>query len=179
MFSLRSFVSRDPEGNVSEIVIREEVAKEFLPPGTNTSDDQDSTTPTDVYTWIKFKPEMDRVEWHQEHEGKKIAGTQGFSRFETCPWIPAAHRIAGESYGRSLVDEVIGDLQSLESLSKAIVEGGLIAAKAVALVNPNGVTRADAIARAENGAVVGNPADVEFLQVQRALTLRQHRRRCS
>ena len=45
----------------------------------------------------------------------------------------------------------------------------MIAAKAVALVNPNGVTRADAIARAENGAVVaGNPADVEFLQVQKS-----------
>ena len=113
MFSLRSYcVSRDPEGNVSEIVVREEVAREFLPPGTNTSDDPDSTTPTDVYTWIKFKREADRVEWHQEHEGKVIAGTQGFSRFETCPWVPLRlHRIAGESYGRSLVDEVIGDLQ--------------------------------------------------------------------
>ena len=167
MFSLRSYcISRDPEGNVSEIVVREEVAREFLPPGTNT-EDPDSTTPTDVYTWIKWKDSEDRVEWCQEHEGKKIPGTQGFSRVETCPWIPLRlHRIAGESYGRSLVDEVIGDLQSLESLSKAIVEGSLIAAKAVALVNPNGVTRADAIARAENGAVVaGNPADVEFLTV--------------
>jgi hypothetical protein len=36
----------------------------------------------------------------------------------------------------------------------------------VALVNPNGTTRADAISRAENGAVVaGNAADVEFLTV--------------
>ena len=117
MFSLRSYcVSRDPEGNVSEIVVREEVAREFLPPGTNTQTIQDSTTPTDVYTWIKWKDSEDRVEWHQEHEGKKIPGTQGFSRVETCPWIPLRlHRIAGESYGRSLCDEVIGDLQSLES----------------------------------------------------------------
>ena len=168
MFSLRSFcVSRDPEGNLSEIVVREEVAREFLPPGTNTKDGEDSTTPTDVYTWVRFKPEEDRVEWHQEHEGKKIPGSQGFSRMETCPWICCRlYRVAGESYGRSLVDDVIGDLQSLESLTRAIVEGSLIAAKAVALVNPNGVTRADAIARAENGAVVaGNPADVEFLTV--------------
>ena len=78
------------------------------------------------------------------------------------------------------MSDVIGDLQSLESLTKAIVEGSLIAAKAVALVNPNGVTRADAIARAENGAVVaGNPADVEFLQVQKSTTSQQHCRRCS
>jgi hypothetical protein len=78
------------------------------------------------------------------------------------------HRVAGEYYGRGLVEEVIGDLQSLESLTKAIVQGSLIAAKAIGLVNPNGVTRADVLARAENGAIVpGNAADVEFLQVQK------------
>ena len=63
---------------------------------------------------------------------------------------------------------MLGDLQSLESLSQAIVEGSLIAAKALFLVNPNGMTRADVIARAENGAIVaGNAADVEALQVQK------------
>ena len=37
------------------------------------------------------------------------------------------------------------------------------------LVNPNGVTRADSLARAENGAIVaGNAADVEALQVGKA-----------
>ena len=36
-------------------------------------------------------------------------------------------------------------------------------------VNPNGVTRADSLARAENGAIVaGNAADVEALQVGKA-----------
>ena len=61
---------------------------------------------------------------------------------------------------------MLGDLNSLESLSKAIVEGSLISAKAMFLVNPNGVTRADSLARAENGAIVaGNAADVEALQV--------------
>jgi hypothetical protein len=77
--------------------------------------------------------------------------------------------VAGEAFGRGIVEEALGDLQSLESLSQAIVQGSLIAAKAVALVNPNGTTRADAISRAENGAVVaGNAADVEFLQVQKS-----------
>jgi hypothetical protein len=75
-------------------------------------------------------------------------------------------RCANEDFGRSLVEEAIGDLQSLESLSRAVVEGSLISAKAIALVNPNGVTRADVLARSENGSVVaGNIADVEFLQV--------------
>ena len=48
------------------------------------------------------------------------------------------------------------------------MQGSLIAAKALFLVNPNGTTRADVLARAENGAIVaGNAADVEALQVQK------------
>ena len=171
MYSLRSFcVDRDPEGNVTEIVVREQVAAEHLPEGADTSgDDEDSREPHDVYTHVDVDWNEDRVEWFQEYKGKKISGTNGFSRLATSPWLVLRlHRIAGESYGRGLVEEVLGDLQSLESLSKAIVEGSLIAAKAMFLVNPNGVTRADVLARAENGAIVaGNAADVEALQVQK------------
>lgn len=177
MYSLRSFcVSRDPEGNVTELVIREQVAPEHLPPGADTTGDGEDNenvdglpVARDVYTHVDIDHDEDRVEWFQEYKGKKISGTSGFSRLATNPWIVLRlHRIAGESYGRSLVEEVIGDLQSLESLSKAIVEGSLIAAKAMFLVNPNGVTRADVLARAENGAIVaGNAADVEALQVQK------------
>lgn len=172
MYSLRSFcVDRDPEGNVTEIVVREQVAAEHLPEGADTSDDEEgSREPHDVYTHVDVDWSEDRVEWFQEYKGKKIKGTSGFSRLATSPWLVLRlHRIAGESYGRGLVEEVLGDLQSLESLSKAIVEGSLIAAKAMFLVNPNGVTRADVLARAENGAIVaGNAADVEALQVQKA-----------
>lgn len=171
MYSLRSFcVDRDPEGSVTEIVVREQVAAEHLPEGADTSDDdEDSREPHDVYTHVDVDWNEDRVEWFQEYKGKKISGTNGFSKLATSPWLVLRlHRIAGESYGRGLVEEVLGDLQSLESLSKAIVEGSLIAAKAMFLVNPNGVTRADVLARAENGAIVaGNAADVEALQVQK------------
>lgn len=179
MYGLRSFcVDRDPEGNVAEIVVREVVAEQFLPPGAepDTNDagkDGDSgiDQQEDLYTHIHIDPEggAKAVEWYQEHNGKRIPGTAGFSKLETNPWIVLRlHRIAGESYGRGLVEEVLGDLQSLESLTKAIVQGSLIAAKAIGLVNPNGVTRADVLARAENGAIVpGNSADVEFLQVQK------------
>ena len=170
MHSLRSYcVDRDPEGNVTEIVVREQVAKQFMPAGVVDSQD-DEGSPVDVYTWVQIDPDQDRVEWHQEYDGKKIPGSQGFSKIESSPWMPLRlFRIAGESYGRSVTEECIGDLQSLESLSQAIVEGSLIAAKAMFLVNPNGVTRADVLARAENGAIVaGNAADVEALQVQKA-----------
>lgn len=173
MYSLRSFVvDRDPEGNVTEIVVREQVSQKYMPakePADSDDGSNDSDDPEDVYTHITLDPSKDRVEWYQEYDGKKLRGTAGFSRIETNPWLVLRlHRVAGESYGRGLVEQVIGDLQSLESLTKAIVQGSLIAAKAIGLVNPNGTTRADVLARAENGAIVaGNAADVEFLQVQK------------
>jgi hypothetical protein len=174
MHTLRSFcVDRDPEGNVTEIVVREQVAERYMPrreprePGESKEESDDRE---DVYTHINIDPQRDRVEWYQEYDGEKLAGTAGFSSIETSPWVVLRLRkVAGESYGRGLVEEVLGDLQSLESLSKAVVQGALISAKALFLVNPNGTTRADVLARAENGAIVaGNAADVEALQVQKS-----------
>ena len=63
--------------------------------------------------------------------GKTVRGSQGFSRLITAHIFALLHKIAGESYGRSLCEEAIGDLNSLESLSKAVVEGSLISAKAM------------------------------------------------
>lgn len=177
MWSLRSYaVERDPEGNVGEIVIKETVSDNYLPKGvkpeapSNTENDSTRHEVNNVYTWIKFDRTKDRVEWHQECRNKTIPGSQGFSRIDNCPWLALRlYSISGESYGHSLVEQVIGDLNSLEALSRATVEGSLISAKALFLVNPNGVTRADSIARAENGAIVaGNAADVEALQVGKA-----------
>lgn len=176
MYGLRSFcVDRDPDGNVTEIVVREQVAHSYLPPGTVDADDTGKDEKgraderEDVYTQILIDPQNNKVEWFQEYDDKRIKGSAGFSTMATSPWIVLRlHRVAGESYGRGLVEEVLGDLQSLESLSKAIVQGALVSCKAIGLVNPNGTTRADVLARAENGAIVaGNAADVEFLQVQK------------
>ena len=170
MFSLRSYVvDRDPEGNVVELVIRESVSRQFVPISMS-KEDREKDEPVDVYTHVQVDYEEDRVEWYQEYDGRKLTGSTGFSKVDANPYlILRLHRIAGESFGRGIVEEAIGDLQSLESLTQAIVQGSLIAAKAVALVNPNGTTRADVVARAENGAVVaGNAADVEFLQVQKS-----------
>jgi len=178
-FGLRSFcISRDPEGEWTEIVVKEEVARRFIPKSVRKeegyqTDEYDEYEFCDVYTWVDRVVGDDSaqaVSWHQEYEGKKIPGTAGFSPLETCPWIPLRlHRIAGESYGRGMVEEVLGDLRSLESLSQAIVEGSLIQAQCKTLVNPNGVTRADAIARSANGAVVaGKPEDVAMLSLDKS-----------
>jgi hypothetical protein len=82
-------------------------------------------------------------------------------------------RIDGESYGRGYVEEYLGDLQSLEGLSRAIVEGSAAAAKVMFLVNPNGTTRARTLSEAPSGAIVqGNAADVTTLQLNKIADFR-------
>lgn len=175
-YSLRSFaVRRDPEGNVTEAVIKEIVAKEYLPPAIrpeSTGQDYEDEL-CDVYTHIKIETTGNgdtAVVWRQEYEGEMIPGSAGFAKIEESPWIfLRLNRIAGESYGRGLVEEVIGDLQTLESLSKAIVQGNLINAKTIFLVRPNGMTRADVLAKTENGGfAVGNVEDVAPLETNKA-----------
>lgn len=166
-YSLRSYrIWRDPEGNPMEIVIRQQVAPSILPGGQDSSDE---TKSEDLYTHIVYNYKRDRVTWYQENQGKRVPRTAGFSSIAASPWIPLRLiRIAGESYGRGLVEEVLGDLSSLNELTRALVEGNLQAARTVWLVNPNGMTRMDALAQAENGdCVSGLPDDVAPLRTEK------------
>jgi len=72
----------------------------------------------------------------------------------------------GEDYGRGYVEEYLGDLKSLESLTQSIVEGSAAAAKVLFLVRPNGTTRVKTLAESPNGAIVtGDDQDVSSLQL--------------
>jgi hypothetical protein len=66
------------------------------------------------------------------------------------------------------VEEVHGDLKSLEALTGAIVEGSAASAKLLFMVRPNGTTKARSIADAPNGAIISGAAeDVTTLQAQK------------
>lgn len=106
---------------------------------------------------------------YQEIDGMIVPNSQGKYPLDKAPMLPLRWtRIDGEDYGRSYVEEYIGDLISLEGLSKAILEASAVSAKVVFMVAPNGTTRARDIAKAENGAIVsGNAAEVSTLQVQK------------
>lgn len=165
LYGLKSFcVDRAPNGDWTEIVVKEEVpwdeVEEVRPEDMDGREEDDWA---EVYTHIQA--EGDEVEWYQEVAGKKITGAGGNAPKSVCPWIPLRmHRVAGESYGRAYTEEVLGDLQSLESLMQAIVEGGLIIARDVTLVNPTGLTSMQDVATARNGDVVaGSPTDVAKL----------------
>jgi hypothetical protein len=174
----RFVVSRDPMGNVLEIITKEDVDPEVLPKeirevleveGKTISivkRDTAGTTDT-VSLYTRVWREDDKWKVHQEVKDIVVEGSEGSYPIDKSPWIPLRwSRIDGEAYGRAHCDDYIGDLKSLEGLSKAIVEGSAVAARVIPLVDPNGTTDEDDLAEAENFEFVsGNAQDVTFLQV--------------
>ena len=175
VYPLKSYcLSRDPEGNVLDIVVREEINPEVLPVGVSPKNNEGNNVDKTVflYTYVDYDYKKSRCKWYQEAYGKRI-GVEGNVPLDKCPWIPLRmYRVAHEAYGRSYCEELLGDLKSLEYLSKSIVEGSAAAARILFLCNPNGTTRPDALARAANGSIVaGNPNDVAPIQMNKQADL--------
>lgn len=162
---------RDPAGDLLEIVIKEQIGREALPEdlANNLASqlDEQGAKNVDVYTWVKRRG--NKMHSYQEVMGTKVDGTDAAYPVERSPFIALRlNKIDGESYGRSYVEEYIGDLHSLEILSEAIVKGSAAAAKVIFLVNPNGTTRARVLAEKETGDIAeGDRNDVSVLQMEK------------
>ena len=177
-FGLSQFCAvRDPEGTVTEIVIKERVhpqtlseeireANDVILPNPEEGNKQDQGV--DVFTWVLLK-EDNKVEWFQEINEKRVAGTDGRAKAEESPYIALRWQSApDEDYGRSLVEEYMGDLISLDGLSKAILSFSAASAKVVFLIHPNSITDDDALQKAESGDfVVGREQDIHALQIDK------------
>lgn len=180
----RFVVDRDGNGNVIEIVTKESISRKLLeaeipglgetvdrpnPPG---EDGDSGDTEVDVYT--RAIRSEGRWVWHQEVFGKIIPKSRGSAPLDNSPWLPLRfNTVDGECYGRGRVEEFLGDINSLEALMQALVEGSAVSAKVVFLVNPGSTTKPASIAAAGNGAiVVGKPDDVGVIQVQKAMDFR-------
>jgi len=159
---------RDPMGNVTEIVVEEEIFKDALPEEYLEEDEEDDDDMekrmVKIYTCIKFMDE--ECHWFQEIKGKEVPGTHGKCAADVAPWIALRQdRVDSEMYGRSYVEQYYGDLLALENLYKAILEASASLSKVLFLCNPNGTTRPRTLSQASNGSIVqGNAADVTVLQ---------------
>jgi len=175
VFPLSRYVTvRDPMGQMLETIIEEEMAFISLPDdlkelvsaaetGAEVKVDPKAT----VKLHTKFHLTGDKMKSYQEIDGILVPGSEGSWPKEKSPILALRWtRVDGEDYGRGYVEEYLGDLISLEGLSKALLEGSAAAARVVFLVRPNGVTRAKDVMTAENGAAVAGQADdVQTLQV--------------
>ena len=166
----RYVVKRDPMGNVTQIVTRENLSFKTLPEEMQqiVGDDVDADGNVSLYTAILLN-DSNKWEIFQDINDTRVPNSEGAYEKDKSPFIPLRFsRVDGENYGRGYVEEYLGDLQSLESLTRAIVEGSAAAAKVLFLVNPNGTTRQRVLAEAPNGAIVqGSAQDVTTLQLQK------------
>lgn len=173
----RYVVKRDAMGNPRKIITKESVAPEMLPKeaqplASEHLDVTSSENSVDIYTCVKTRDDG-KIEVYQEVGGAVIPGSSGVFDSDKSPYIVLRMaRTEGEDYGRGYVEQYIGDLKSLESLTQSIVEASAAAAKVLFLVSPNGVTRSRVLAEAPNGGIVeGSAADVSVLQLNKAADL--------
>jgi hypothetical protein len=173
-YSLDKYVvTRDPEGAVKQILIKECFNIETLDEdilelaGASTSDVGGDSKPIEIYT--KFYRDGKRWKTYQEVNDILIPGTEGSYPLEEPPFMPLRWTaVSGEHYGRSHVEAFYGDIRALEGLSKAIVDGATASARLLVLVNPTGLTDSKMVAEAQNGAVItGQADDIQFMQTQK------------
>lgn len=178
MFPLDRFVcKRGPMGEVLETIAKEDISVVEIPESikaavVGVAESSDPDKDYALYTYIKR--DGDKYVVHQEINDIKVPGSDGTYPLGKCPWIPLRFTaIDNADYGPSFVEDYLGDLKSLETLTKAIVQGSAAAAKVLFLVRPNSTTRAKVLAESESGDVrEGNADDVTVLQLNKAADFR-------
>jgi|LauGreDrversion4_2_1035121.scaffolds.fasta_scaffold56566_5 hypothetical protein len=170
-YSLDQYVVERVADTVTELVVKEKVATESLDkdildalPEEERARIGDSV---DVYTVCRLAD--GKYECHQEVGGIIVPGTVASYIEEEFPYIVLRwNRISNENYGRGIVEEYLGDLNSLEAITRSIVEFSLAASRLLFFVRPNGATRLTDVQNAPNGAIkIGNAEDVTVLQMQK------------
>ena len=119
--------------------------------------------------YTKFKRDGEFWLVCQEVEGIILPDSQGKYPIDIAPFIALRYRrIDGESYGRGLIEEYIGDISYLDTISLAIKQAALAGSKLVMLVNPTGTTKIKHLAEAKNGGfALGRVEDVQPLQANK------------
>lgn len=179
----RYVVQRDSEGNLLKVIIREDISLDALPDEAKRilmqADDgisEDQRLPSErlgkkdqkvVYT--VYYRDGNRVRTYQSIDGWVIKGTEGSYSLETAPVMPLRWTsMFEEDYGRSYVEEYIGDLNACEHYERALRYAAAAASKVNFLVNPAGLTRAQDVAGAANLAIIsGRAEDVTSLQMDK------------
>ena len=170
-------VQRYPDGRVKRIILREwvdpDAVPEDWPKSVDLEEEYEGTGPTEdhkpFYTEIEW--DEDTKKWEVEKEYCGVTVDSG--SYDVCPYVPQVwSRIAGEDYGRSLVEEHIGDIRTLETITKALVEAAVANSEFRIGVDPTGITEASDLQDTENGDFVpARQVDVFPIQLLKQIDL--------
>lgn len=174
-------VRRDAAGNLLELIIKETLDYVSCPDNVRAIIDgkdqgEEKKLGVDNVVDLFTRVYLDGTgKWlsYQEVKGTVIPGTEGSFKKGEMPYLVLRFSTQpGEAYGRSYVEEYLGDLDSLEALSEALVEGSAAAARILFLVDPAGVTSIKVVTESKTGDVrSGRAEDVTTMQVQKGQDL--------
>lgn len=178
VYPLSQYVcKRDGEGEPVEIILEQHFApmtlpveaKEIYDMQRSANETKDNALQNTVCVYTRVCRKDNRWVSYQEILGEEIPETRGSFPLDNSPWMPQRlNRIAGEDYGRGLVEEYMGDLYSCESLNQSIVEFAAVCSKILFFTDEGGTTSKKQIAEAPSGAVLdGRAADVSILMIEK------------
>ena len=181
VISMSSFgIKRSRSKRILEIVIKECIYYSELDKETKiqlskslelTDDHRIDKKPLDVYTVVKRQGDGKYKE-HQDILGVQIDGTEGSYKPDDLPYIFVPFVDRGEDYGRSYVEDFIGDLTSYEGLRQSVLEAAAESARIIYLVKPNATLNVKKLQDAKSGDVLlGNVDDVGTLQADKRMDL--------
>lgn len=172
VISLRNYVvRRSKSGVILEMIIRDKMTYSELTDEVREAARQQGLVrkPDDSvtrYRWIKrdergdyrMTVHVDNIELPRKFQGKWPADRLPF---RAMTWDLAD----GFHYGTGLVEDYAGDFAGLSALSKAQIEGAILASQFRWLCNPAGQTQPEDVMNSENGAVLpGLEGDLSLIQ---------------
>jgi len=169
-YNIRDYViRRTPGGKIAELVVRERVMFVDLEDDVKSlytgKRDNIDAEPMWLYHHIS-RTGKTSLEEHTYLEDQKLPDKySGTYEDEVSPWLAVTWHLAkGRHYGTGLVEEYAGAFSALSSLSKATVQGALLASEFRWLVNPNGLTKVEDFMSSENGAALpGQDGDITLV----------------
>lgn len=180
VFRLDCFgVRRDSKGNVTKMCIKEGINITALDPILRNKLDESKIDEDKlkgkkdltIYTCIIRSKENKMVVW-KEIEGTAIKETRAESKPEDCEYIFVPFVDRGGNFGRSYLEDYIGDLQSYEGLRQSLLEGAAEASRIIYLLRPNSVISIEDVQNARSGDVLmGEPDSLSIAQNNNSINL--------
>lgn len=166
-------VLRDFSGNPIEIITKEAVTKSTLPEDilTQLAEDEDMADgeKVTIYTRAIYKDGT----WYEYQEVEEVfvdGSDTTYNDAKNLPLIPLRWTaINGESYGRGLVEQYLGDFRSLEALYQLLLEASSTMSRVIFGKRPGSTVDVDDVNKADNGiCILGDlEQDITTLRVDK------------
>lgn len=170
LYGLRDFVvSRDRSGNMIETICRDTVSKMALPESVIEQLDEkyDDESEITIYTHVKKVSGEDQFEVMEYAEDIPLQ-EKPWTQTNSPVIVPFTDYETGTIYNYGLVNLIMGDLNSLENLSRNLNDLSQAASKCIFLVDPTSTTDVEVLNNTPNlGFAPGNPDDIATLTLDK------------